>query len=281
MQLRFIQPAATRESFVPIAARALALFFGGFSLLNLLGNLRRPGFDATLWWIDLRILPTPLPEIILTLASLCLLNFAFRPPTSTWLRRLTTIIVGLLAATTVWNALEYYSLLFQGRLESSDPDSPVPRISGRAHSNPPRQSAPPGRLASRVLAAVVRRIHRLCHQLSARPNGELRQDRLPPPRGRRRGLRRARLCRWQAFARPRRPRQKSACQLYHDGPRQKAHLLRRSRRRPRPRNRSHAPSRAEAWRQSRRYFDRHRRPEIPKRPSTTRFPCSNNCTRSA
>jgi len=30
------------------AARGLALFIGGFSLLNLLGELRYPGFDATL-----------------------------------------------------------------------------------------------------------------------------------------------------------------------------------------------------------------------------------------
>ena len=121
MQPRLIQPVATRESFAPIAARALALFFGAFSLVNLLGNLRHPGFDATLWWIDLRILPTPLPEIILTLASLGLLNFAFRPPTSAWLRRITTIIVGLLAITTVWNTLEYYSLLFQGHVKSLIP----------------------------------------------------------------------------------------------------------------------------------------------------------------
>jgi vancomycin permeability regulator SanA len=121
VQPKFIQPAATRESFAPVVARALALFLGGFSLLNLLGNLRHPGFDASLWWIDLRILPTPLPEIFLTLASLCLINFAVRPPTSAWLRRLTTAIVGLLAITTVWNTLEYYSLLFQGRLKSFIP----------------------------------------------------------------------------------------------------------------------------------------------------------------
>ncbi len=118
---RFIQPTTTRESFAPVAARAVALFLGIFSLVNLLGNLRHPGFDATLWWIDLRILPTPLPEIILTLASLCLLNFAIRPPTSTWLRRFTTVVVGFLAVTTVWNTLEYYSLLFQGRLKSMVP----------------------------------------------------------------------------------------------------------------------------------------------------------------
>jgi len=54
-----------RQSATLIAARAIALFFGGFSLLNVLGDLRHPGFDASLWWIDLRILPSPLPVIFL------------------------------------------------------------------------------------------------------------------------------------------------------------------------------------------------------------------------
>lgn len=30
-------------------ARGLALFLGGFGLLNLLGELRPPGFDANVW----------------------------------------------------------------------------------------------------------------------------------------------------------------------------------------------------------------------------------------
>lgn len=36
-------------------SRALALFLGGFSLLNLAGELRFPGFDANHWWIDFRL----------------------------------------------------------------------------------------------------------------------------------------------------------------------------------------------------------------------------------
>jgi hypothetical protein len=40
--------------------RGLALFVGGFALLNLLGGLRRAGFDANLWWIDLRFVPPAL-----------------------------------------------------------------------------------------------------------------------------------------------------------------------------------------------------------------------------
>lgn len=36
------------------ATRGMALLLGAFTLLNVLGELRNPGFDANLWWIDLR-----------------------------------------------------------------------------------------------------------------------------------------------------------------------------------------------------------------------------------
>ncbi len=123
VQPKPLQLAATRESRAPIAARALALFFGGFSLVNLLGDLRHPGFDASRWWIDLRLLPAPLSAILLTLASLCLLNFGVRPPRSPRLRGLTSVMVGLLAAGLLWNTLEFYAVVFQGRLH---PFLPVP-----------------------------------------------------------------------------------------------------------------------------------------------------------
>ena len=32
--------------------RGLAMFLGGFTLLNLLGEFRLAGFDANLWWIE-------------------------------------------------------------------------------------------------------------------------------------------------------------------------------------------------------------------------------------
>lgn len=46
---------------IPGVARGVALFFGLFSLLNVLGELRTPGFDANGWWIDFR----PLSRYIL------------------------------------------------------------------------------------------------------------------------------------------------------------------------------------------------------------------------
>ena len=43
-----------------ILPRGLALFLGGFALVNILGGLRSAHFDANLWWIDLRGCPRPL-----------------------------------------------------------------------------------------------------------------------------------------------------------------------------------------------------------------------------
>jgi hypothetical protein len=43
---------------LPIA-RAVALFFGGFTLLCFAGEARALGFDASLWWIDLPGVPRP------------------------------------------------------------------------------------------------------------------------------------------------------------------------------------------------------------------------------
>ena len=50
-------------------ARGVALFFGLFSLFNLIAELRRPGFDENVWWLDLRPLPATVTTIILALAG--------------------------------------------------------------------------------------------------------------------------------------------------------------------------------------------------------------------
>jgi uncharacterized SAM-binding protein YcdF (DUF218 family) len=102
-------------------ARGVALFLGGFSLLNLLGSLRAPGFDATLWWIDLRIFPDWLAAMFLLPVSICLVAFAVRPPRSAWRRILTLSCLTILAALTVANAISYYVLLLRGDISTAVP----------------------------------------------------------------------------------------------------------------------------------------------------------------
>jgi uncharacterized SAM-binding protein YcdF (DUF218 family) len=71
-------------AFLAAVARGLALFFGGFTLLNLLGGLRIHGFDVNLWWIDLRQLPAWLAHLLLVAAALSWLAFAIQPRMQCW-----------------------------------------------------------------------------------------------------------------------------------------------------------------------------------------------------
>ena len=146
MQLTLLQSnsgnSSSRASRAQIAARALALFFGSFSLVNLLGNLRSPGFDASLWWIDLRVFPEPLATIFLLLSSLCLLSFAFRPPQARWLRVLTSVVLGLLSLLTLWNTPRVLFSPWPGPAPALVAGSPVPLFSRGFRFDPPRQFAP-------------------------------------------------------------------------------------------------------------------------------------------
>lgn len=62
--------------------RGVALFFGLFSLLNLVGELRTPGFDQNVWWLDLRPLPAAATAGVLALAGLLLVWWGAQPAAS-------------------------------------------------------------------------------------------------------------------------------------------------------------------------------------------------------
>lgn len=102
-------------------ARGLALFFGGFALLNLLGELRYPGFDANVWWIDFRPLPPRPAHVFLSIASLLLLAYAVRPRMSTLRRILTIAAVAALVIVTAYNAGRFYVLLAGHRIGAGAP----------------------------------------------------------------------------------------------------------------------------------------------------------------
>lgn len=59
-----------------MAARATALFLGSFTLLNLALSPIVPGFDANIWWIDDRILPSFLRPGVLLICGLGLTLYA-------------------------------------------------------------------------------------------------------------------------------------------------------------------------------------------------------------
>jgi vancomycin permeability regulator SanA len=106
-----------------VLARGLALFLGGFALLNILGGLHSAHFDANLWWIDLRSFPPGLVTGFLLVSSACLIRFAVWPAQSTWRRFLTSGCVGTLGLVAVANTAQFYVLLARGVVR---PGIPIP-----------------------------------------------------------------------------------------------------------------------------------------------------------
>lgn len=100
-------------------ARGVALFLGVFSLFNLLGEIRSPGFDANLWWIDLRPCPLKAARVILAISSVLLVLFALRPVLPPPLRTLTLLCVVMLLAVSTYNTTTYYSLIRKGTIQTS------------------------------------------------------------------------------------------------------------------------------------------------------------------
>ncbi len=100
-------------------ARGLALFLGAFSLLNLVGEIRWRGFDASLWWIDLRPLPVELARFLLGGGALILLAFALRPNAGRMRRLATAGLAGIFGVVCILDAARFWMLLGRGEIKSS------------------------------------------------------------------------------------------------------------------------------------------------------------------
>jgi uncharacterized SAM-binding protein YcdF (DUF218 family) len=104
------------------AARGLAMFLGVFTLVNVVGASRAAGFDANLWWIDLRFLPPAAPGPILAVAAVGLLCFSV----GRWagpMRIGLAIVTAALTAAVLANTLLFYRQWLHGRIR---PGVPVP-----------------------------------------------------------------------------------------------------------------------------------------------------------
>jgi uncharacterized SAM-binding protein YcdF (DUF218 family) len=100
-------------------AQGLALLLGGFTLLNIAGELRNPGFDANLWWIDLRFANRTLNRLLLLSLAVGLLGFALRPqlaPCKGWLLSSLLAVLIVIAAMNAW---VFRQLLSSGVIQSS------------------------------------------------------------------------------------------------------------------------------------------------------------------
>ena len=111
----------TRGLIKNAVARGFAFFLGGFSLLNVLGKEAARGFDANIWWIDLRFLLPPTAELFLIAVSVALLTFATFPRMAAWRRWLTLSLVSFTLAITLENGIQFYVLLSRGDVRAGIP----------------------------------------------------------------------------------------------------------------------------------------------------------------
>ena len=119
MAMSTVAPGAGgwREHFahgLTAVGRGLAGFLGGFTLLNLLGELRTTGFDANEWWIDLRWLPSEIGGVALALAATILAIWAVRPFRGQAMRWLTRGVIVLLMLVVARNLAMFYLLAIGG-----------------------------------------------------------------------------------------------------------------------------------------------------------------------
>jgi uncharacterized SAM-binding protein YcdF (DUF218 family) len=103
------------------APAGIALFLGGFSLLNLIGELRWHGFDASLWWVDMGALPPFLARVVLLICGLALLAFGLHSPRSVWRRSFTVACGGFLGAVSLMNSIHFYVLIARGKIQAGIP----------------------------------------------------------------------------------------------------------------------------------------------------------------
>lgn len=109
------------SEYLPAIARGLAFFLGAFSLLNVLGDLLSPGFDANHWWIDLRPIHSPAADIFLAAAAVFLIAYSVRPVLSAERRILTYAFLAALILITAWNAVTFYVLVIRKSIRSGFP----------------------------------------------------------------------------------------------------------------------------------------------------------------
>lgn len=104
-------------------ARGVALFFGLFSWLNLVGELRAPGFDQNIWWLDLRPLPAAATAAALALCGLAFVWWALRPAAASWRRAATVGAALILGVVALRNGIGFYRAWQLGQIR---PWMPLP-----------------------------------------------------------------------------------------------------------------------------------------------------------
>ncbi len=101
--------------------RAFALFVALLTIMNLLGDLLWPGFDASLWWISFGMLPEWLSKFLLAVSAFALLRFACRRPACSRRSLFTAALAVALASVAAMNVVTFYCLLATDRIATGFP----------------------------------------------------------------------------------------------------------------------------------------------------------------
>jgi uncharacterized SAM-binding protein YcdF (DUF218 family) len=114
-----------RERRWPVAAvaRGLALFLGGFTLLNVVGWLRTPRFDANIWWVAPPAVPRTVSLALFCAVGAALVAYAVAPRMAPWRRWLTLSLCAAFAVMAVLNMVDFYRVWRRGLIR---PGVPVP-----------------------------------------------------------------------------------------------------------------------------------------------------------
>jgi vancomycin permeability regulator SanA len=102
-------------------SRGIALFLGLFTILNVVGEVQLPGFDANLWWIQLPGNWQVVEPAMLCWSAGCLIWFATHRHFGRIPRCLLGLTFGLLLAAGCVNVLDYFRLLNLGQIQSASP----------------------------------------------------------------------------------------------------------------------------------------------------------------
>lgn len=102
-------------------SRALAIFLGGFSILNICGGIKSAHFDANLWWIDFRAFEPWLTTSVLCAASTFLLWYGLAPNMKKWRLVVTLVLTTLLLLESGANAVTFYYLLSKDAISAALP----------------------------------------------------------------------------------------------------------------------------------------------------------------
>lgn len=104
-------------------ARGLALFLGGFTLLNLAGDLRLGGANANIWWIDFPLRSHLASRVLLAGIACVLLAYSLAPRAGTSRRVVAVALLSVAFLAALSNSIGFYRLLAKGSVIS---DVPVP-----------------------------------------------------------------------------------------------------------------------------------------------------------